>query len=144
MSSKNIRNNEPSNEDEDLLSSVGNSETGTGSGGEQDLLDSIDGSSAPAWKPEEEGEGIQGTVLRVGSVPSDYADAEGNKPMCPVITVRTSDGELHRIVAYQSVLRRELTEQDPQIGQTLAVKYLGRKSSKDGKRSYANYGVATR
>lgn len=140
MSSKNIRNNEPSNEDEDLLSAVGSSEAG----GEQDLLDSIDGSSAPAWKPEEEGEGIQGTVLRVGSVPSDFADSEGNKPMCPVITVRTSDGQLHRIVGYQSVLRRELSEQDPQVGQTLAVKYLGRKSSKDGKRSYANYGVATR
>ncbi len=139
MSSKNIRNNESSNEDEGLLSAVGNGEDG----GEQDLLDSIDGSSAPAWKPEVEGEGIEGTVLRVGSVQSDFADAQGNKPMCPVITVRTKDGNKHRIVGYQSVLRRELVEQDPQVGQALAVKYLGRKSSKDGKRSYANYGVLT-
>lgn len=141
MSSKNIRNDEPSNEDEALLSSVG--KTSSENDSEQDLLDGIDGSSAPAWRPEEEGEGVVGTVLQVSSVQSDFSDAQGNKPMCPVVTVRTRDGNQHRIVGYQAVLRRELDEKNPQVGQVLAVKYLGRKSTQDGKRSYANYGVDT-
>lgn len=46
-------------------------------------------------------------------------------------------------MGYQAVLRRELDEKNPQVGQVLAVKYLGRKSTQDGKRSYANYGVET-
>lgn len=50
MSSKNIRKSEESNED--LLSAVGSSSTGGPS--DADLLESVDASSAPSWRPTEE------------------------------------------------------------------------------------------
>lgn len=146
MSSKNIRSQEASNED--LLSSVGpEQQAGSDDNASPDnaaLLDSVDGSTAPSWRPTEDGEGVVGEITAISSIQSDYADAEGNRPWCPMITVREDDGSQLRIIGYQAVLRNELDAADPKIGDTLAVKYFGKKSSKDGKRGYANYGVKVR
>lgn len=140
MSSKNIRKAEESNED--LLSAVGTSSTGGPS--DADLLESVDASSAPSWRPTEDGEGIVGEVTAISQIQSDYSDADGNRPWCPVITIQESSGDQLRIIGYQAVLRGELQSAEPKVGDTLAVKFFGKKSSKDGKRGYANYGVKVR
>lgn len=128
-------------QEEDLLASMG---SGDASANDDDLLDSVDASAAPAWRPTEDGEGIVGEVTAISSIQSDYADAEGNRPWCPMITIRQRDGQQWRIVGYQSVLRGELSSADPKVGDTLAVKFFGKQSTKDGKRGYANYGVKIR
>lgn len=122
---------------EDLLSSMG---TSTGPGGVEDLLSGLgDGSDATAWVPTEAGQGIQGTVVAVGSTTSEHT----SDPV-PVITLETPTGEKHRIIAYAMVLRREIEESDPHKGDLFAVKYLGKLSTKDGKREFHAYKTAVR
>lgn len=120
----------------DLLDSIGNDDAGE----VVDLLDGLgEGSDAQAWMPTEAGQGIQGTVLAVGTTTSEYT----SEPI-PVVTLETAAGEKVRVTGYQSVLRREIEEAAPQRGDLFAVKYLGRKSTKDGKREFHAYKAATR
>lgn len=120
----------------DLLDSIGNGDNGE----VVDLLDGLgEGSDANAWVPTEAGQGIQGTVLAVGTTTSEYT----SDPI-PVVTLETAAGDKVRVTGYQSVLRREIEEAAPQRGDLFAVKYLGRKSTKDGKREFHAYKAATR
>jgi hypothetical protein len=121
----------------DLLGGLGED---TPNGEVVDLLDGLgDGDDATAWMPTEAGEGIQGTVISVGRTTSEYTP----DPI-PVVTIETAAGEKYRITAYQSILRREIEDVDPQRGDLFAAKYLGRKDTKDGKRSFHAYKVALR
>lgn len=127
--------------DDEMLASIG---TGDTAQDDNELLESVDASAAEAWRPTEDGEGVVGEVVGVSQIQSEFSDNEGNRPWCPVITIRQHNGTQWRIVGFQSVLRGELSSADPKIGDTLAVKYFGKKSTKDGKRGYANYGVKIR
>jgi hypothetical protein len=121
---------------DDLLDSIDSDSTA----GVVDLLDGLgEGSDAEAWMPTEAGQGVQGTVVAVGATTSEYT----TDPI-PVVTVETSAGQKVRITAYQSVLRREIEEVNPQRGDLFAVKYLGKKSTKDGKREFHAYKAAAR
>lgn len=133
--------------DEDLLNSLGKDGGNEGDFVDpDDLLNSIEEDDSEGWVPTEKGEGIVGTVIKVGVTRSDFA-SDGEDPNVPTITIETKDGDKFRIIGYGSVLKRELVDADPQKGDTLAVKYWGEKPIKKGKfagRPYKHYSVAIR
>lgn len=136
----------PSDAD-DLLKSMG----GTASSEDDfadadDLLNQVEEDDSEGWVPKEKGEGIAGRVIRVGETRSDFA-ADGENPMVPTVTIETGDGTKWRIIGYSSVLKRELKDQDPQVGDLMAVKYFGEKALKTGKfagRPYKHFGIVVR
>lgn len=108
-----------------------------------DLLDTLTDAGAPAWVPDEEGEGVQGTVTSVSEQKDEYNDDQ----MVPIVTIEMADGEKVRVIGFSSVLRREINENNPQPGDTFAVKYFGEKELKKGKfagRPYKLFRVAVR
>lgn len=104
-----------------------------------DLLDSIDESGATPWKPQNAGEGVQGKVTGTSTVSSEYT----SEPI-PVVEVVDGNGEAWSIRGYASVLRNEINKANPQPGDTFAVKYFGKKETKNGQGSYHHYMVAIR
>lgn len=108
-----------------------------------DLLADLDEGGAPAWVAKEAGDGVQGTVVSIGSVKSNYKDENGNFPDCPVITLRKADNSEVRVTAYQSILRKEINEAGVQVGDLFAAKYFGKKVGKSGS-EYHHYKVAVR
>ncbi|MCX5119236.1 hypothetical protein OG992_18785 [Micromonospora sp. NBC_00362] len=126
----------------DLLESMTDDKTNTAT---VDLLDSLDEGGAPAWVAKEAGDGVQGTVVSIGSVKSNYKDGEtGIFPDCPVITLRKADNTEVRVTAYQSILRKEINEAGVQVGDLFAAKYFGKKANKSGTGEYHHYKVAVR
>lgn len=108
-----------------------------------DLLGEIDeGDDAKSWRPDP-GEGVQGTVVALGTRPSDYPAQDGSIIQCPVVTLETTDGKV-RITAFQSVLRGAIQEANPQVGDLFAAKYFGLISNKKGTGTYHSYKVACR
>lgn len=108
-----------------------------------DLLDTLDDAGAPAWVPDEAGEGVQGTVTSVSDQDDEYNPGE----KVPVVTIELKDGEKVRVIGFASVLRREIVDADPQPGDTFAVKYFGEKELTKGKfagRPYKLYKAAVR
>lgn len=125
----------------DLLSNLTEDSTGAEV---IDLLADMDEGGAPAWVAKEAGDGVQGTVLSLGSVKSSYKDATtGTFPDCPVVTLRQPDGKEIRVTGFQSVLRNEIEKAAPQVGDLFAAKYFGLKDGKGGT-SYHHYKVAVR
>jgi hypothetical protein len=111
-----------------------------------DLLNSVQEDDAEGWVPTEKGESVSGIVVKVGETRSDFA-APGQDPMVPTVTVKTRDGSKYRVIGYGSVLRREIEDNDPQVGDVFAVKYWGEKPIKKGPyagKNYKHYTVAVR
>lgn len=111
-----------------------------------DLLDQVVEDDSEGWVPSEPGEGIAGTVVKVGETRSDFAK-EGEDPMVPTVTIQTKDGDKFRVIGYGAVLRRELLDANPQVGDKIAVKYFGEKPVKKGRyagKPYKHFGVAVR
>lgn len=111
-----------------------------------DLLNDVVEDDSEGWVPTEKGEGIAGKVLRVGQTRSDFAN-EGEDPMCPVVTIETRDGTKYRVIGYGSVLKREIQEKDPKVGDIMAVKYFGEKPIRKGRfagKPYKHFQVAVR
>jgi hypothetical protein len=111
--------------------------------GDDDLLNSIDDDESEAWMPTEKGEGIVGKVVRIGQTKSDFA-LPGQDPMVPVITVEVKDGEdtqLLRVTGYAFLLRKGIEEAAPNVGDTMAFKFLGKGQTKKGQ-PINKYGVA--
>lgn len=109
-----------------------------------DLLDEVVEDDSEGWVPSEPGEGIAGEVVKVGETRSDFAK-DGEDPMCPTVTIRTKNGDKFRVIGYGSVLRRELMDANPQVGDRIAVKYFGEKPIKKGRfagKPYKHFGVA--
>jgi hypothetical protein len=96
--------------------------------------DQLDAEFAPAWRPEP-GQKVAGEVVALGE------RAGYDEKNYPVLTVRTNDGEF-AVHAFHAVLRNELAKAHPQIGEVIAIKYLGKTSTRDGKSSYHSYRVA--
>jgi hypothetical protein len=114
--------------------------------GVDDLLDAVEEDDSEGWVPKEKGEGIAGIVIKIGETRSDFAN-EGDNPMVPTVTLQTKDGTKWRVIGYGSVLKRELIDQDPRVGDMIGVKYFGEKPIKTGKfagRPYKHYGVVVR
>lgn len=111
-----------------------------------DLLGSVEEDDSEGWVPKEKGEGISGIVIKVGETKSDFAQ-DGQDPIVPVVTIETADGTKWRVIGYASVLKREIYDNDPQVGDRMAVKYFGIKKLKTGRfagKDYKHFGVAVR
>jgi hypothetical protein len=111
-----------------------------------DLLNQVEEDDSEGWVPSEVGEGISGTVVKVGETRSDFAK-DGEDPMVPTVTIETKDGTKYRVIGYGAVLKRELQDANPQVGDRLAVKYFGEKPIKKGRfqgKPYKHFGVAIR
>jgi hypothetical protein len=117
-----------------------------------DLLNQVEEDDSEGWVPSEKGEGIVGKVIKLGETKSDFA-GEHEDPMCPTVTLECKDpanpGKTikWRVIGYGAVLKRELKDQDPQVGDIMAVKYFGEKPIKNGKfqgRPYKHFGVVVK
>lgn len=111
-----------------------------------DLLDSVEEDDSEGWVPTEKGEGVVGVVVKVGETRSDFAK-DGEDPMVPTVTIQTRDSTKYRIIGYGTVLKREILDANPQVGDRFAVKYHGEKIIKNGKfagKPYKHFGVAIR
>lgn len=108
-----------------------------------DLLNQVEEDDSEGWNPKEPA-GISGWVTKLDTTRSDFA-ADGEDPNVPTVTIQTKDGDKFRIIGFATVLRREITDRDPQVGDIFAVKYYGTKPLKTGKfqgRDFRNYGTA--
>lgn len=111
-----------------------------------DLLNEIVEDDSEGWVPSESDEGISGVVVAVGETRSSFAK-DGEDPMVPTVTIQTKDGSKYRVIGYGAVLRRELIDAAPKVGNLMAVKYFGEKLIKKGRfagRPYKHFGVAVR
>lgn len=110
--------------------------------GLDDLLDKVEEDDSEGWNPAEPS-GIVGIVTKVGVTRSDFATSEEDA-MVPTITLETKDGTKWRVIGYASVLKREMNDQKPEIGDRVAVKYFGEKIARNGKykgKPYKHYGM---
>jgi hypothetical protein len=108
-----------------------------------DLLGQIEEDDSESWVPTEPGEAIAGVVLKVAEVRSDFAKP-GEDPMVPAVTIQTSNGDKYRVIGYGSVLKREMLDADPKVGDKMGFKYFGEKPVRKGPyqgKLYKHYGV---
>jgi len=111
-----------------------------------DLLDQVEEDDSEGWVPTEKGEGIAGIVIKVGETRSDFAN-DGENPMVPTVTIETRAGDKFRVIGYGAVLKRELQDADPRVGDRIAVKYFGEKPIKKGRfagKPYKHFGVVVK
>lgn len=111
-----------------------------------DLLNEVEEDDSEGWVPTEKGEGIAGIVVKVGETRSDFAN-DGEDPMVPTVTIQTKDGTKYRVIGYGAVLKRELKDADPRVGDKIGVKYFGEKPIKKGRfagKPYKHFGVVVR
>lgn len=87
--------------------------------------------AAPAWKPDKEGAFIAGTVMSIFESEGDYGPSNA-------MVIRKRDGEEQTIYCSQTVLRNQFDRLKPQVGDLVAVKYVGEKSGKND-RKYKDY-----
>lgn len=111
-----------------------------------DLLNTVQEDDAEGWVPSEKGESLSGVVTKVGETRSDFA-RDGEDPMCPTVTVMTRDGDKFRVIGFGAVLKREILDADPKVGDLFAVKFWGEKLIKKGKyagKPYKHFSVAVK
>jgi hypothetical protein len=111
-----------------------------------DLLNQVEEDDSEGWVPTEKGEGIAGIVVKVGETRSDFAN-DGEDPMVPTVTIQTRDGDKYRVIGYGAVLKRELKDADPRVGDRIAVKFFGEKPIKKGRfagKPYKHFGVVVK
>lgn len=109
---------------------------------EIDLLDGINEDNGDAWTPHQDDdipEGIQGRVLNVTYIETDQKYGGGEVPM---LEIEEKDGHVWSVRAYHSVLRNHIEKHAPEVGDLVAIKYLGEKENKKGDNSYQNYGMS--
>lgn len=97
-----------------------------------DLLNQVEEDDAEGWVPGERGEHVAGIVTKVGQTRSDFA-RDDEDPMCPTVTIQTKSGDKFRVIGFGAVLKRELADADPRVGDLIAVKYWGEKIIKKGR-----------
>lgn len=111
-----------------------------------DLLDEVQEDDSEGWVPKERGEGIAGIVTKISETRSDFAKP-GENAMCPTVTIQAKDGTKWRVIGYGAVLKREIQDADPQVGDLMAVKYFGEKPIKSGQfqgKPYKHFGVVVK
>jgi hypothetical protein len=95
----------------------------------------LDQPRAETFRFAHEGDEIAGTVVRL-----DVADTEYG-PQC-IVVVDPGDGNLRSIWLLHDALRSQMEKLRPEPGTVIAVRYLGRQQSANG-RSYHAYTVTT-
>ena len=101
------------------------------------LLDQLDSGNADGWTPENPGDTIIGVITALDSRDGGYGDY-------PIVTVQEDGtGNLTAIHAFRTVLKNEVINQQPQVGDRIAVRYLGQQPAKrPGGSPYHSYKMA--
>lgn len=86
-------------------------------------------SDATAWKPERVDEGVEGIVTEISYRESDY-DAE---VQVPFVTLLQDNGSKISVAGFRKVLRNEIEQQKPAIGDRMAAVYKGTEKLKTGR-----------
>jgi hypothetical protein len=115
-----------------------------------DFTDSIDLEYAPAWRPKAD----EKIVMKIKGISVNNAGF-GSYPILTGltevdVTIHDSDdrpivcpaGSLVAVHAVHDVLRSQLKELRPKIGERIAIKYLGLVKGRGGERSYHGYRTA--
>lgn len=107
-----------------------------------DLLDGLSEDNGTPWLPDDDDDpspdGIQGRVVHVGEISSDYGPEA-----VPLIELEAADGTVWSIRGYSTVLRNQISKADPKVGDFMAARWFGAKMGKSG-REYQNYKVAVK
>jgi hypothetical protein len=149
MATSNSKSAAPKDEADDLFDNLTDGDKAGAAGSEDDfddLLDEVEEDDSEGWVPTEKGEGISGRVVKVGETRSDFAN-EGENPMVPTVVVETKGGTKYRVIGFGAVLKRELLDADPHVGDMIAVKFFGEKPIRKGRfagKPYKHFGVVVR
>lgn len=103
-----------------------------------DLESALETGDAQSWIPKEEGDTLVGVVTHVGTMNSDYSP----EPI-PYIEVQDREGEVWGVRGYGSVLAAKIEGAKLEVGDGVAVRFLGMQDSRNG-RSYKNFAVRSR
>jgi hypothetical protein len=98
-------------------------------------VQNIDRDYAPAWRPAP-GDTLVGTVTDISSRGGGYGEY-------PIIVVRpgeTMDTEV-AFHAIHTVAQNELASKKPQVGETIAIKYVGKRKAASGNATYHAYKI---
>jgi len=91
---------------------------------------------APSWRWEQPGDGVEGIVVAVSSrVHDNHPDGY------PIVTIRQADGTDIAVHCMATVLKNEVTDKRPRVGDEFAVVFDGQKTSGGG-RKYNAFRIA--
>jgi hypothetical protein len=99
------------------------------------IINDLDRDYAEAWRPDP-GEVLAGAITEITSRDGGYGEY-------PILVVRQGapmETEL-AFHAIHTVAQSELASKKPQIGETIAIKYLGKREAASGKTTYDGYKV---
>jgi hypothetical protein len=99
------------------------------------IIDDLDRDYAPAWRPDT-GDTLIGTVVGISARDGGF----GEYPIVVVRPGQTAETEL-AFHAIHTVAQSELASKKPQTGETIAIKYLGKREAAGGKATYHAYKI---
>lgn len=102
-----------------------------------DLLEQLDKEPERGneWKPTEEGETVCGTVTAF-----EHPKTKDGR-FLPIVVLDTEEGST-RVAVLHAVLRNELTEREVQVGDRIAIRFVGKRTAEKSGREYVAYRVA--
>jgi hypothetical protein len=132
----------------DLLAEMDTKQTGPVNDDEDfDLLSEMSESDAEAWVPwneDDQPNGIQGTVVHIGTVSQD---AKYGGEDVPYIEIRDKNDKVWGIRGYATVLESQLNKEiDSGLkgGDLLAVVYKGETTNRKGDNTYKNFATKSK
>jgi hypothetical protein len=96
----------------------------------------LDQPRAESWKGENAGDEIAGIVKRLDTAETAYGTAR-------IVVVDPGDGQLRSIWLIHDALKSQMEKLKPDVGDCIAVRYLGKLNSPKTGRSYHAYSVST-
>ncbi len=103
-------------------------------GNQTDVNAEVDREYAEAWRPEP-GDKLIGEVV-------ELSQRDGEFGSYPIITIKQGNGEELALHAFHTVAQNELARVRPQVGETAAIKYIGKRTAQDGRTTFHAYRVA--
>jgi hypothetical protein len=99
-------------------------------------MDHDDGSAPPLWNADDiEGEQLVGELIRI-------EDRDTKIGVCKVAIVYDAEAdETWSVFLTRSVLKNEFDKQKPRSGDTVGIKYFGKRNSRGATAEYHNYRV---
>lgn len=89
-----------------------------------DVMDRLD-RDAEGWRPDP-GDKIQGVIIGI-----DVRDSEYQDDTYPVLEIEDENtGDLIAVHGFHSVLKREIAQQKPEVGDRIGIKYFGKVQGK--------------
>ncbi len=92
--------------------------------------EALDAEYPEAWRPKNVGDKILGEIV-------DLSEYDGGYGPYPIVTVKQDDGETLSVHAIHTVLKGELAEHRPKVGDRIGIKYRGMPEGK----KYESYKV---